>query len=119
MSPPHKSEKTEGVIALSESSIIRTNLGFILSAVGLAAVGVLGWATMRGDVEAIAKEQAHHVKELAAIDTTHTARMSVLEADWRQVREVLVRIDERTEQIRREQIELKERMRPAGSTGRD
>lgn len=30
--------------------------------------------------EAIAKEQAHHVKELAAIDTTHTARMSVLEA---------------------------------------
>lgn len=119
MSPPHKSEKTEGVIALSESSIIRTNLGFIVSAIGLAAVGVLGWATMRGDVEAIAKEQAHHVQELAAIDSTHTARMSVLEADWRQLREVLVRIDERTEQIRREQIEIKERIRPAGSGGRD
>ena len=111
MSPPHKSEKTDSVIALSESSIIRTNLGFIVSVLGLVAVGVLGWATMQGDVEAIAKEHAHHVKELAAIDSTHTARMSVLEADWRQVREVLVRIDERTEQIRREQIELRERLK--------
>jgi hypothetical protein len=108
MSPPHK---TESIISISESSIVRTNLGFVLTILGLTAVGVLGYATTKGSIEAVIEKQLNHALDLTAIDAAHGARMSALENDWRSMREILIRVDERTEQIRREQVELRAQMK--------
>lgn len=71
-------------MTLSEKTGLRLPLPLWLSLLGITAAGAIAWGTTRNDV------------------TRNTDDIRALQADGRATRELLLRIDERTAEIKRQ-----------------
>jgi parvulin-like peptidyl-prolyl isomerase len=78
------SDKTSVPFSLSDEMRVKMPLRILLALLGIVAAGAIAWATTRGDVAAT------------------MTRVDALERDARQQREILIRIDERTAEIKRQ-----------------
>jgi HAMP domain-containing protein len=70
--------------SFSDETRVKMPLRLLLALLGIVAVSAIAWATTRSDVAATIE------------------RVNVLETDARQQREILIRIDERTAEIKRQ-----------------
>lgn len=80
---PQPARETDPGFAFSDATKLRAPAKVWLAIIGAAMAGATGYATLRVAV------------------SEHAARITALESDTRSAREVLIRIDERTAEIKR------------------